>query len=351
MQEQQTQAEQTETTTQSEFDRLISSQPMGSRQRAIVEGGASFLGMDPKKVISALKGIWTTSKGQEPLTDYEVCRGLALVSRYELDPFAREIYVTRDKQGRLMIIIGLDGWIRILDRTDHYDGFEQELVFDPTDDDKVTRVITRIFSKKRSHPTTYVAIASEYAKLGGFMASKIPSHMLRIFSLRHAARLFVPLGCAVTEEEARWMTSTTTEPAASSLDELADKMTSPAEKPAADPPLGKCPECGKALYGSDDFDADGKQRLYCKACHGQFVAKTDPPLDPPTENEVANDTFADQSLAAEGFSIRIANAVRIEDIDHVEMDFSHAVATGKLSQKQSKELAELVKGARARIGK
>jgi len=94
--------------------------------------------------------------------------------------------------------------------------------------------------------------------MGGFVAGKMPSHMLRLFSLRHAARLFTPLGASVvTEEEARMVrehvqeeerkeetqpTKTRTEAAreraakAKSVETPAEKETE-SEKETADQPL------------------------------------------------------------------------------------------------------------------
>ena len=191
------------------------------RHKTITESTSAFLGVDPAKVFDLLRGVWTVTAGKTPLSNQELMVGMALVSRYELDPFAREIYVTRDNKGKLMVVVGVDGWIRVLNRTPGYDGFEQELVMDGDD---IKEVVTRIYSKDRSHPASYRAFATDYAKLGGFMLAKIPGHMLRIFSLKHAARLFTPLGCVVTEEEAEWMAAAPPEPV-NSLAELTEKLT------------------------------------------------------------------------------------------------------------------------------
>gem|GEM_PF-4432502 len=176
------------------------------RRRSIRNTAAQELGVPAGKVCELLRHVWRTSKDQAPLTDQEMFAGMSLIARFGLDPIAREVYVTRESKGRLLTIVGIDGWIKILDRTDHYDGFEQELHFD----DEETKLIwaeTRIFSTKRKRPIVYRAFMEEYRQFGGFVAKQAPWHMLRLFSLRHAARLFVPLGGAVTEQEAHWMTA------------------------------------------------------------------------------------------------------------------------------------------------
>jgi len=177
------------------------------RAASIRNTAARFLGVPGPKVCALLRNVWRVTKGQPELTDSEMFMGMSLIARYGLDPIAREVYVTRDKSGRLLTIVGIDGWIKILDRTEHYDGWEQECKWS-RDETVLDSVTTRIFSKTRSHPTVYTAYRIEYARLGGFMAAedKIPWHMLRLFSLRHAARLFTPIGGSVVmEEEARWM--------------------------------------------------------------------------------------------------------------------------------------------------
>lgn len=222
----------TEGRTQQPLDPVIAAT---ARRQSVLQSSAAFLGVDPAHIYNVLRGIWSVTKGEPPLTDSEIWRGLALIARYELDPFAREIYVTRNK-GRLMIILGIDGWVRVLDRTEHYDGFEQDIERDEAG--TVLSVTTRIYSKAREHPAMYQALASEYAVLGGFMAKQIPIHMLRLFSFRHAARLFVPIGACVTEEEARWIGARQNEPEppVSSLDDLADRLEGTAQPAESEHP-------------------------------------------------------------------------------------------------------------------
>jgi hypothetical protein len=198
----------------------------------IEERAANFLGVSKENVCDLLRNCWKTSEGKPPLTKQEMFSGLSMIARYQLDPIAREVYVTRDNKGRLMTIIGIDGIIKVLDRTDHFDGFTQDYEFNEKTGE-MEWCETRIHSKKRTHPTTYRAYAKEYAKLGGFMAKQIPWHMLRLFSLRHATRMFTPLGGVVTEEEAQWMSQASDPGEAappSSLDDLADRLTQPAKQ-------------------------------------------------------------------------------------------------------------------------
>ncbi len=166
----------------------------------LTEKAAASMGVPAESLLTILRGVWTTSKDEPDLTQADMFVGIGIVAKYDLDPIAREIFVTKSK-GKLITIIGIDGWIKILDRTDHYDGYEMEIHED--ENGVIDYVDATIHSKVRKHPSTYRAFRSEYSKLSGFMYQKIPIHMLRLFALRHAARLFVPLGGTVmTQEEA-----------------------------------------------------------------------------------------------------------------------------------------------------
>lgn len=218
-----------------------------TRRRTLVEGAATVLGVLPNQVIPLLRNVWTVSKGQESLTDSEMFAGISMIARYELDPIAREIYVTRSKDGRLMTVIGVDGWIKILDRTDHYDGMIQ--TFHETAEGVVDWIETAIYSTKRKHPAVYRAYMVEYLRVAGFTAGKLPVHMLGIFSLRHAARRFTPLsGFIVTEEEAVYLSGSTDAEAGrkkpTQLDDLTERLAEkeqPQKRPAS---VQEIPESG-----------------------------------------------------------------------------------------------------------
>jgi len=280
-----------------------------ARRESAMRSSAAFLGIPQADLYQAMRGIWTTTKGQDPLTDAEIWLGLRLVGRYELDPFAREIYVTRGKDGP-MIIVGVDGWVRLLNRNPDYDGFETALIED--DEGNVTAAETTIYSRSRSHPTTYMALASEYANLAGFMHATIPTHMLRIFSLRHAARLFMPLGGVVTEEEMQWMTETKPGPPVNSLDELTERLTTP-EKPAVAATEEARGLVIKAEARTKERDeAVGRQERYARW---------------------------------------LAEATTVDKVSGLREDIVAEVADKRLTEEQAGELYELANAAEERIAK
>lgn len=219
------------------LDRTIE-ETVAIRQQTIGERAAKRLGIPPGKLLEMMRQIWKVSKGQDPLTDHELFVGLSMVAKYDLDPTCKEIYVTRGNDGKLMVVVGIDGWVKILDRTKHYDGFEQELHFDESGN--IEWIETKIYSTKRSKPTVYRAYWKEYQAVAGFMKGKIPIHMLRLFSLHHATRLFTPIGGHVRDEsESFMMMAQEPEPvrySGSKSDVLVKQMAARAESAAEQQP-------------------------------------------------------------------------------------------------------------------
>jgi hypothetical protein len=176
-----------------------------TKRKGLVDGAAEQLGVAPDKLCNLLRSVWTQSKGQDPLTDAEMFVGISLVARFRLDPVSKEVYVIRTSKG-LATIVALDGWVKILLRTDYYDGHTQETEWEDEAETKAKSIKTTIYSKTHQYPTVHVGYRVEYDRVAGVVNKSMPLHMLGIHSLKHAARKFVPLGGSVmTEEEAAYL--------------------------------------------------------------------------------------------------------------------------------------------------
>ena len=164
--------------------------------------------------------------------------------KYKLDPVAKEVYLSRAKDGRLMIIIAIDGWIKAVQSTPGFAGFTWEMHFEGKN---LEWVDCFIFSSLRpDHPVVYRAFAAEYAKVAGFIHGKMPWHMLRLFAFRHAARFFAPMSGAMTEDEARWMNSAATQPkavsAVNAVEELLNEPVAATDDDLTDEAKAAIPE-------------------------------------------------------------------------------------------------------------
>lgn len=62
--------------------------------------------------------------GKNEASPAEMKSLLTVADKYDLNPFLREIYAFRNKKGVIVPIVGVDGWIKILNREKTFEGFE-----------------------------------------------------------------------------------------------------------------------------------------------------------------------------------------------------------------------------------
>jgi phage recombination protein Bet len=77
---------------------------------------------------------------------------LIVADQYGLNPFTKEIYAFPSRGGGIVPIVGIDGWLRIINSHPQFDGIETD-----QDDESCT---CKIFRKDRTHPT----VITEYLK-------------------------------------------------------------------------------------------------------------------------------------------------------------------------------------------
>lgn len=138
-----------------------------------------------------------------PFTDMEMAAALVLADQYDLNPFSREIYVTRGQGQRLLVIIPIDGWTKLANRSTDYDGVEFE--FEDTETNGKPDLICwcTIYLKNRSKPVRVPEYLSECVRKTGPWESH-PRRMLRHKAFIQAARIAFGLS-AVDDDEADGM--------------------------------------------------------------------------------------------------------------------------------------------------
>lgn len=135
--------------------------------------------------------FFKAAKGEEPLSDAEIMAAASICNRYNLDPFLREVHCTR-AAGRLLIMVGIDGWMRQAQSHKDYDGMDEaEYVYDGEGRIEACRVT--VYRKDQSHPTSFTAYLKEWAKNSGNWQTQ-PHHMLFIKALKGAIRLAFGIG-------------------------------------------------------------------------------------------------------------------------------------------------------------
>lgn len=148
---------------------------------------AERLGMDTG---DDLVGVLKATAFSDEATDAQFTALLIVANQYGLNPFTREIYAFPDKQNGIVPVVGVDGWARIINGHDQFDGMEFQ-----QDNESCT---CKIYRKDRNHPISVTEWMDE-CKREAFKSSKgyeirgpwqsHPKRMLRHKAMIQCARL------------------------------------------------------------------------------------------------------------------------------------------------------------------
>ena len=122
----------------------------------------------------------TCFKGTTAVTDAQMTALLIVAQQYGLNPFTRELYAFPDKGG-IVPVVGVDGWSRIINSNEKFDGME----FEQTPDS----CTCTIFRKDRAHPTRVTEWMAECKRPGVKPWESHPYRMLRHKAMIQCARL------------------------------------------------------------------------------------------------------------------------------------------------------------------
>lgn len=145
---------------------------------------------DGSDLVNTLKA--TCFKSGTQVTDAQMTALLIVANQYGLNPFTREIYAFPDKGG-IVPVVGLDGWSRIINNHDQFDGMDFA-----QDDESCTCTIYR---KDRSHPVKVTEWMSECRRSTGPWQSH-PKRMLRHKAMIQCARLAFGFSGIFEQDEA-----------------------------------------------------------------------------------------------------------------------------------------------------
>ena len=132
---------------------------------------AARFSVEPGKMLATLKS--TAFKGD--VSNEQMMALLIVADQYGLNPWTKEIYAFPDRQNGIVPVIGVDGWARIINNSQQFDGMEFE-----QDEESCT---CSIYRKDRAHPTR----VTEYMKECRRDVAPWKSHPRRM--LRHKAMI------------------------------------------------------------------------------------------------------------------------------------------------------------------
>ena len=137
---------------------------------------AARFSVEPGKMLSTLKS--TAFKGD--VSNEQMMALLIVADQYGLNPWTKEIYAFPDRQNGIVPVIGVDGWARIINNNQQFDGMEFE-----QDEESCT---CSIYRKDRAHPTRVTEYMKECRRDVAPWKSH-PRRMLRDKAMIQCARL------------------------------------------------------------------------------------------------------------------------------------------------------------------
>jgi phage recombination protein Bet len=163
--------------------------------KSLVAKFAGRLGVEPEKMLATLRATaFRTSAKDAAVTNEEMLALLVVANEFELNPFLKEIYAFRDQKGGIMPIIGIDGWVKLMQRQPSFEGIEFKY---HEDGEWVEATITR---KDRAKPFTVREYLVECQRNTGPWQQS-PQRMLRHRALIQCARIAFGFGGIYGDDE------------------------------------------------------------------------------------------------------------------------------------------------------
>lgn len=169
-------------------------------RKGVVTRFAEQYDIAPEKVMAIVaQTVFRPGKDEAPLTNEEVAAALVVCNAYNLNPFTKEIYAFRSK-GKLLIIVGVDGWSAIVNRQPQLDGIEFEEHFG--EKGGIEAITCRMYRKDRSRPTEVTEYFHE-CRRNTDPWRDMPIRMTRNRAFVQCARLAFSISGIVDSDEAQ----------------------------------------------------------------------------------------------------------------------------------------------------
>lgn len=167
--------------------------PLATKPRAL-EVMAARVNVEPAKLMATLQS--TCFKGA---SNEEMLALVVVANEYGLNPFLKEIYAFPKKGGGIVPVVGVDGWIKMVNRAQGFDGVEFEMELDGEGTPVSCTAI--LYLKDRTRPVKITEYLSEcYRETDPW--KNMPRRMLRHKALIQAARVAFGFAGINDEDEA-----------------------------------------------------------------------------------------------------------------------------------------------------
>jgi phage recombination protein Bet len=291
-------------------------------------GIAAKYHLEPGKLIEVLRGtvLKPDKKTGRVPTNEELAALCVVAQQYDLNPFTREIYGFLGQNGGIVPIVGIDGYVKIVNRQPDFNGFTLEEV--EGDNGKPAYVTCTMHIKGRENPVVVTERFAECVRDTGPWR-QMPWRMLRHKAYMQAARYAFGLGGIHDEDEARDIVTS-----GAPIKEMIDMPRAIGENP----PPSQEPD--------DKWAAAEQEEIHQQAEEERQQKENREPTSGPSELD----------LQCEAIEARIDNAKTTEELPAILKDIMAIAdkdAKQRVGQKLDKRQAELVdlKGREEKGGK
>ena len=170
---------------------------------------ADNVGTTPEEIKSVLSGMIISAKAQHGAvaTDAELTVVSGICAQYDLNPLTREAHAFISG-GKLSVVIGIDGWLRIANRQPNFNGIEYDYEFDGKE---LLSVTTKIHVKGRDFPVCVTEWMDECYQPKSPAWQKFKKRMLRNKSTGQAIRVAFGISEVIDDDEKSRIAESTTE--------------------------------------------------------------------------------------------------------------------------------------------
>lgn len=170
-------------------------------------------GVSVEEVNEVLRRMIISSKGQHgaTATTAEMTVVSSIFAKYDLNPFVREGHAFVSG-GKLQVIIGIDGWLKIMNRHPDFDGIEYEYEWDEINGKRTLSAVTaKIYTKTRNHPVSVTEWMDECKQQKSDAWQKYEKRMLRNKATGQCIRVAFGISEIIDDDEASRIRSSTKE--------------------------------------------------------------------------------------------------------------------------------------------
>jgi phage recombination protein Bet len=150
-------------------------------------------GIEPNKMLDVLRATAFRQSDGKVISNEQLAALMIVSNQYNLNPFTKEIYAFPAKGGGIVPVVGIDGWLRVINEHPKFDGMDISST-------KESCTVT-IYRKDRTHAISVTEILSE-CKRSTEPWNTCPTRMLRHKAIMQCARVALSLTGIVDEDDA-----------------------------------------------------------------------------------------------------------------------------------------------------